>query len=146
MTFEKLESFIQENSDETDFTGGITKEKIVAVETMLKVELPQSYKWFLENYGSGGMFGVDILGQGKSSPTVVTRTEKLRNFGLPHDYIVIEDCDEFFYCLDTTDTSIGECSVISWDRTSGFNGKRADNFYEFMIQRLNDAKENWEED
>ncbi|WP_167330837.1 SMI1/KNR4 family protein, partial [Paenibacillus sonchi] len=52
----------------------------------------------------------------------------------------------FFYCLDTTDISNEECSVISWDRMSGFNGKRADNFYEFLFERLSDAKENWEED
>ncbi|WP_039837811.1 SMI1/KNR4 family protein [Paenibacillus sonchi] len=146
MNYENLSSLIQENSDESDFTSGITAEEVIRIESALNVEFPQSYKWFLENYGSGGLFGVDILGYGKSSPSVVSKTEKLRNLGMPYGYIVIEDCEEFFYCLDTTDISKGECSVISWDRISGFNGKRADNFYEFLFERLSDAKENWEED
>ncbi|WCN36407.1 SMI1/KNR4 family protein [Aneurinibacillus uraniidurans] len=147
MERDELIAFIQEHSDDTDFTGGIPDEDTEKIESKLKVEFPQSYRWFLKNYGSGGLFGVDILGCGKSSiPSVVSNTERLRNLGLSPEYIVIENCEEFFYCLDTGDLLNGECPVISWDRVAGFSGKRADNFYDFLSSRLSEAKENWDED
>ncbi|AMA74303.1 MULTISPECIES: SMI1/KNR4 family protein [Aneurinibacillus] len=61
MERDELIAFIQEHSDDTDFTGGIPDEDIEKIESELKVEFPQSYKWFLKNYGAGGLFGVDIL-------------------------------------------------------------------------------------
>ncbi|WP_371877682.1 SMI1/KNR4 family protein [Paenibacillus plantiphilus] len=71
------------------------------MEDELKVVFSQSYRWFLEKYGLGGLFGVDILGCGKSAiPSVVSNTNRLRNLVLPLEYIVMEDCDEFFYCLE----------------------------------------------
>ncbi|MWC30015.1 SMI1/KNR4 family protein [Paenibacillus sp. MMS18-CY102] len=143
----ELNAFIQEHVDDTDFTGGVSDTEITKVENELNVVFPRSYKWFLKNYGSGGLFGVDILGCGKSAiPSVVSNTERLRNLGLPSEYIVIEDCDEFFYCLDTGNLLDGECSIISWDRVAGFSGKRANGFYDFLSERLSEAKENWDED
>lgn len=142
----ELKAFILENSDDTDFTGGIPDEHIKNIEEKLGVRFPESYKWFLRNFGSGGLFGVDILGCGKSSiPSVVSRTERLRTKGLPDEFIVIEDCDEFYYCLDTGHFSDNECPVISWDRVTGFSGMRGDNFRNFLVERLEEAKENWEE-
>ncbi|MGZ0050647.1 SMI1/KNR4 family protein [Brevibacillus gelatini] len=147
MKRDELIAFIQEHSDDTDFTGGVADEVIEKVEGELKVKFPQSYKWFLKNYGSGGIFGVDILGCGKSSiPSVVSNTQRLRNLGLPLEYIVIENCEEFFYCLDTRNSLDGECPIISWDRVAGYSGKRADNFFDFLSDRFSEAKENWDED
>ncbi|AIQ11226.1 SMI1/KNR4 family protein [Paenibacillus durus] len=147
MELDELIAFIHEHSDDTDFTGGIPDADIEKIERELKVEFPQSYKWFLNNYGSGGLFGVDILGYGKSSiPSVVSNTERLRNLGLPPEYIVIENCEEFFYCIDAGTLLDGDCPIISWDRVAGFSGKRADNFYDFLSNRLSEAKENWDED
>ncbi|MFE5320345.1 SMI1/KNR4 family protein [Paenibacillus sp. NPDC056579] len=148
MDLNKLITLIQEHTDGNDFTGGISDNDIEKIECKLNVEFPRSYKWFLGNYGSGGMFGVDILGCGKSNnPSVVINTERLRNnLGLPHEYIVIENCDEFYYCLDTNNLLDGECPIISWDRVAGFGGKRAESFHEFLVDRLIDAKENWDDD
>ncbi|MCX7568634.1 SMI1/KNR4 family protein [Tumebacillus sp. DT12] len=143
----ELKTFIQKNADDTDFTGGIPDEHIKSIEEELGVRFPESYKWFLRNFGSGGLFGVDILGCGKSTiPSVISYTERLRQYGLPEAFIVIEDCDEFYYCLDTRDFSDTECPVISWDRIAGFSGKRADHFHDFFVTRLVEAKENWEEE
>ena len=47
-------------------------EKINEIQESLNVKLPESYKWFLKNYGAGGIYGVDILDHGKVSPRVVT--------------------------------------------------------------------------
>lgn len=142
----EMSEFIQFNSEINAFTGGVSDEIIKEVEKALKVKFSDSYIWFLENYGSGGLFGVDILGCGKSAtPSVITNTERFRNIGLPTQYVVVENCEEFVYCLDTGNLIDAECVVVSWDRTGGYSGKRADNFYEFLTNRLLDAKENWDE-
>jgi hypothetical protein len=52
--------------------------------------------------GSGGICGVDILGiEGVDYASVVEKTQRYREAGLPNKYIVIENVDEFLYCLDT---------------------------------------------
>lgn len=125
------------------FTGGVDGEKVKYIETELKVKLPISYKWFLHTFGMGGIYGVGILGFGKSSPpSVVTQTQRYCNsFKLPSEYVVIEDCDEFAYCLATDKMEDNECPVICWDRIAGFGGEEARNFIEFFAARLSDAKE-----
>jgi len=40
-----------------------------------------------------------------------------------------------------------ECPVIAWNRPGGLDDfNNVKNFYEFLYQRLLDAKEAWEED
>jgi hypothetical protein len=158
MNKEELLEFIKRNSQGLEFidgkctgghfadgyfTGGIDEEKVKYIETELKVKLPISYKWFLQTFGMGGIYGVGILGFGKSSPpSVVTQTQRYHNsFRLPSEYVVIEDCDEFAYCLATDKMKDNECQVISWDRIDGFDSEEASNFIEFLAVRLSDAKD-----
>lgn len=146
MIKEKLERIISKNIKTGFFTGGINEKVINDIENELRITLPNSYKWFLLNYGSGGIFGVDIIGVGKlDQHSVVIFTEEKRKLGLNKDFVIIEDCDEYIYCLDTSKLSNGECPVISWDQFEGYDSKEADNFYEFLFNRLVDAKEAWEE-
>ncbi|KZE38857.1 hypothetical protein AV656_08120 [Bhargavaea cecembensis] len=144
---QELQELIEEHADTTDFTGGISESKIGEIEKALAATLPTSYKWFLRNYGSGGIYGVDILGAGKLPiPNVVTNTERLRKTdNLPTKFVVVEDVDEFYYCLDTTELVDDECPVVAWDRAAGFSGKRADHFGEFLENSFMDAKEEWEQ-
>lgn len=147
MNFLKVKDFINRFGEDDDFTGGINEEKIIDIQTKLNVELPESYKWFLRNYGSGGIFGVDILGHGKVSARVVTVTEDYqKNYGLTEGIVVIEDIDIFAYCLDTNKLEDGECPVIIWDNKGGYENVVGENFLEFFFNHLQDKKENWEED
>ncbi|WP_213422620.1 SMI1/KNR4 family protein [Bhargavaea massiliensis] len=76
---EELSNFIKCHAVHTDITGGIPDSRITEIEAALHVKLPDSYRWFLRNYGFGGIFGVDILGAGKQAvPNVVRKTERLR--------------------------------------------------------------------
>lgn len=146
MNYSEVEQFIKENAEDDDFTGGISIEKINDIQENLNVKLPESYKWFLKNYGSGGIYGVDILGHGKVS-RVVTVTEDYRDhYGLIDGIVVIEYVDEFSYCLDTNRMVDGECPVILWDNQEGYGRTVATNFLEFFIENLKESKENWEED
>ncbi|HLR51308.1 MAG TPA: SMI1/KNR4 family protein [Candidatus Avamphibacillus sp.] len=148
MNKEELTNFIKENMETGDFTGGVDEKQIDYLQDTLKLKLPESYKWFLTNYGSGGVFGVDILGVSKSNiASVVIETESYRDLGMSENLVVIEDIDEYAYCLDTSNMENNECPVTAWNRQGGLDDyNTANNFYEFLSQRLLDAKEAWEED
>ncbi|TDU08473.1 SMI1/KNR4 family protein [Bacillus subtilis] len=147
MNYHEIEEFIKENAEDDDFTGGISEEKIREIQNSLNVKLPESYKWFLNKYGSGGIYGVNILGHGKVSARVVTVTEEYRiHYDLSDGIVVIEYVDEFSYCLDTNKMVNGECPVIVWANEAGHGDTVADNFLQFLMKELEEAKENWEED
>lgn len=147
MNYTKLQEFIKKYGDDDDFTGGVSEEKVSEIENKLQVTLPKSYKWFLRNYGSGGIFGIDIQGYDYDGASVVELTKNYREFyKLIDGIVVIEDIDEFSYCLDTNKMKEEECPVIMWDNLEGYGRKLADNFLEYFNQRLETAKQNWEED
>lgn len=148
MDKEELIYFINEHKESDDFTGGVNESQINSIQNELGVELPESYKWFLTTYGSGGLFGVDILGVAKSNRApVVVNTKRYRDLGMDKDLVVIEDAGEYAYCLYISEMKNNECPVIAWNRPGGLdNYNTAKDFYEFLSQRLLDAKEAWEED
>ncbi|CAN7537447.1 SMI1/KNR4 family protein [Rossellomorea sp. LjRoot5] len=148
MNKEELSNLVNEHKESDDFTGGVDEIQIHSIENELGVELPKSFKWFLTTYGSGGLFGVDILGVAKSNRTpVVVSTKRYRELGMEKELVVIEDAGEYVYCLNTSEMENNECPVIVWNRTGGLDDfSTAKNFYEFLSQRLLSAKEAWEED
>ncbi|MFJ7747637.1 SMI1/KNR4 family protein [Peribacillus sp. NPDC097295] len=148
MNKEELLHFINENKESDDFTGGVDESQIISIQNVLGVELPESYKWFLTTYGSGGLYGVNILGVANSNrATVVVNTKRYRDLGMDKDLVVIEDAGEYAYCLYISEMENNECPVIAWNRPGGLDDYyTAKDFYEFFSQRLLDAKEAWEED
>jgi len=56
--------------------------------------------------------------------------------GLPENLIVIENADEWLYCIDA---STGK--VVSWDM-SGFIKEEYDSSDDYLIDQMNDAIEN----
>ncbi|WP_226669726.1 SMI1/KNR4 family protein [Metabacillus litoralis] len=149
MNKDELINFIKRNMVLDDVTGGVNSKQVNYVQDTLKLKLTESYKWFLNNYGSGGLFGVNILGVAKSDiATVIIETENYRDLGMSEYLVVIEDIDEYAYCLDTSKLENNECPVIAWNRQrqGGLDDyNTAETFYEFLSQRLMDAKEAWEE-
>ncbi|MFF2496856.1 SMI1/KNR4 family protein [Peribacillus sp. NPDC058075] len=147
MKYSALQEFIKQYGKGDDFTGGVSEDKVRETEQKLQVSLPESYKWFLRNYGYGGLFGVDIIGYGFTGPAVVDATKgHQKYYDLTDGLVVIEDIDEFAYCLDTNKMKYGECPVITWDNQEGYGVKLADNFLDYFIERLEEAKDNWDED
>jgi hypothetical protein len=145
--YSALQEFIKQYSEDDDFTDGVSEDKVLETENKLQVSLPESYKWFLKNYGSGGSFGIDIIGYDFVGPSVVTATkDHQKYYDLIDGIVVIEDIDEFAYCLDTNKMKNGECPVIMWDNQKGYGRKLADNFVDYFIDRLELAKEEWDED
>ena len=80
-------------------------------------------------------------------PAVVDATkDHQKYYDLIDGLVVIEDIDEFAYCLDTNKMKNGECPVIMWDNHEGYGRTLADNFLDYFIERLELAKEDWDED
>ncbi|KXZ17814.1 hypothetical protein AXI59_00760 [Bacillus nakamurai] len=147
MNYSKIEKFFEENKEYTILTGGVTEDQISEIEENLNVSLPESYKWFLMTYGSGGAFGTMILGYDSCGADVVEQTNDYRKFyGLADGLVVIEYVDEFSYCLDTNKMTDGECPVVLWDNNDGYGRTVSDSFLEFFIEELHESKDNWEED
>ncbi len=122
------------------FTGGVGMEKVDYIEKELSVTLPDSYKWFLKTFGYGGIEGIEIIGYDKCTPpSVVVETKEYREYGLPEKYVVIEDCDEFIYCLDTSKMENNECPVISWDMQDSILFEEK-NFIRFFFRELLNMK------
>ncbi|MDM5186114.1 SMI1/KNR4 family protein [Bacillus sp. DX4.1] len=129
-----------------DFFGGIDEELICKYEQHLNCRFPESYRWFLHQYGGGGVLGIDITG-GKSleTSTLISNTKSYRTMGMPEEYVVIYDLDEYVYCLDTGNLIEGECPVLSWDFVSKRPYVKYNNFYEFFLDRLEIAIEDYED-
>ncbi|MGV4320083.1 SMI1/KNR4 family protein [Bacillus mojavensis] len=146
MIYSNVENFINENKQNAIFTEGASHENIDRIEETLRCNLPNSYKWFLEKYGAGGLFGVLVLGYNFDHASVVNRTKEYReHYGLTDGLVVIEDVDYFAYCLDTNKMKDGECTVVEWDRVIGYQGTAAESFIEFFYNKIQEAKDDWDD-
>ena len=143
MNRKDIESLIMSEEEEFFFTGGVSVEYIREIEKELNTRLPESYKWFLGNYGHGGINGVLIQGVGlDKSLQVVNTTLSLREYGLPRNLVVIESMDEYVYCLDTTQMTNNDYPIVDWDQSIGIGKKQYDNLYNYLYDRFTDAIEN----
>ena len=133
-----LVELIKKWGDKTFFVGEADANRIGKIEQMLGVKLPESYKWFLNKYGHGGVFGVEIFGSGLAEiPSCVSSTISWREFGLPEYLVVIEDDGaDWIYCLDTSSMVDNECPVVDWAQGEGIGKKKFTNFIEFLLQRF----------
>ena len=103
----------------------------------LQVVLPDQFCDFIKMYGYGGIGGMVILGVGlDGSAAFVEETTDYRTYGLPENYVVIEDCDEWLYCIDCQTERI-----VSWS----LDGDVQDEFNcfdDFILERLQEETDN----
>ncbi|MBC1317139.1 SMI1/KNR4 family protein [Listeria booriae] len=134
-----VQKLIEQYGEENDFTGGASSIAIKQAGELTDTQFPAAYRWFIERYGSGGVLGINIIGIGKNNTYVVSKiTKQLREqFDLPNNLIVIEDCDEFYYCLNTDDSK-----VYFWDNIDGMGEIVALDFFSFLEERIRDMSEN----
>ena len=135
---DQIRKLIKKYESEKDYTRMPLTQKIKErVKKELGVTLPQQYQDYLNEYSHGGIAGVDILGIGlEGSAIFLDVTKMYRKEGLPENFVVIENCDEWLYCLNC-DT--GE--VYYWD-WFGNTRKEFDSFDEFLLSEYQEAIEN----
>lgn len=116
--------------------AAVSDDKLYEAEKRLSVELPDQYKAFLRRYGHGGLDGFEVIGVAKNGKLLfVDVTMLYRQHGLPNQFIVIEDCDEWIYCIDCN-----AGSVVYWEH--GEVAPAFDCFDAYLMDRLNDSIEN----
>ena len=137
----KVVDMIKKYGEENDFYGRINEDAIKLVEQRLNIIFPEDYRWFIRNYGSGGICGVEILGiEDKDDSSVIYETERYRKLELETGCIVIEDLGEFIMCIDTNNRN----KIIRWDRVNKNKEYRYDDFYEYLIDTFQEAIDNWD--
>ena len=67
----------------------------------------------------------------------VEKTLEFRSYGLNDDKIVIENCDEWIYCLD-----VKNGAVMMWSQGDKKYKINYNNFIEYLNDRISDAIEN----
>lgn len=143
---QQIELIIQENVSTGVIGVGVSPKDIEYIELKLELKLPESYKWFLSKYGNLMILGIEIYGVTKEGCyQCVESTLDRRIIGLPNNLVVIQNCDEWVYCLDTTTIQEIDCKIISWNRHEGCIEETFKGFYEYLNETLIVAKENWDD-
>jgi len=107
-------------------------------EEELGIGIPIQYLWFLKTYGHGGLNGIETLGVGKNGKMIFKdETIKYRSYGLPQNFIVIENCDEWIYCINSKTGKVG-----MWSRGTKKIDEVYDSFTCYLKDRIDDAIEN----
>lgn len=103
----------------TFWFGAADKEQVLALETLLRVLLPQQFAGFLSELGGGGVEGAEISGidgvaEQEGFGTVWGDTRRLREtFGLADHLIVLRvDEEEYAWCLDCAQDSSGSAVAL----------------------------------
>ena len=135
---DSLKKLISKYEEPGDFTHAkVTDIELELAEKELGLTLPVEYVEFLKSYGHGGISGCCTEGIGLDGSYIfVENTLEYRTEGLPENYIVIENADEWLYCLDA---NTGK--VMSWDM-SGFTKEEYNSFDEYLMDQVNNAIDN----
>lgn len=137
---DKINKLISQYNQNNSFFGNTNYEDINNTEDILDVILPESYKWFLSQYGGGGN-GFEF------SSCKMMISYKQRFSSMPNGFVMIYWCDVYGYCLDTSNLINGECPVVNWSPyESGIHISKS-NFYEFFLDEIQNAIDNdfWDE-
>lgn len=135
---EKIKKRISEYEDEGFFTRvAPTPEMLEEAQEKLGVKIPGQFLDYLNTYSHGGVGGIEILGVGFNGVMAFLETTlRYRKYGLPENFIVIENCDEWVYCLDADSGR-----VVSWSQLDGVKGEY-ESFDDFLLDELENAIDN----
>jgi len=135
----ELYALIRKHESKGDFTHAVVTEKMLnEAEKNLGVILPKEYRDFLKEFGHGGIGGIEVLGVGKNSALIFEKeTLKYRTYGLFHQLVVIENCDEWLYCIDALNGK-----VVMWSKGDVEYSEAFENFEVYLYDRVNDILEN----
>jgi len=138
MKHQEVMRLIKEAGKKAFFVGQAEDKDVHQIEQQLKVGLPESYKWFLKEYGYGGIGSLEIYGKGLDKiAACVECTNDWRNYGLPNSFVVIEEPGmDHIVCLDTSKLVDGECPVVDWIQDYGVGEEYYSSFIEFFKSRL----------
>jgi hypothetical protein len=112
---------------------------IDSAERQLGLTFPTMLRDYLQQYGALSYGSVELLGLGVpeiSYRSLVMQTRELRECGLPHNYIAIEDQGEGFYILMALDGQIYQWNL---ETRSIQPSAIANNLDDYLTQHLQTA-------
>lgn len=135
----ELYALVKKHESPGDFThADVTDEMLDRTEQRMGIKIPEEYRYFLKEFGHGGIEGIEILGIGKNGSLIFEKeTLKYRTRGLPNELINIENCDEWLYCINSNSGK-----VVMWSRGNTEYSEVFDSFKAFYNDRVNDVLEN----
>ena len=135
----KLFELIKKYESIGDFTHCVVSDKMLqGVEARLQIKIPLEYREFLKEFGHGGIGGIEIIGVGKNGIMLFEhKTLQYCTYGLLKELIVVENCDEWIYCINSRNGK-----VVMWDRNVMGYFDVYENFYSYLNDRVNDVLEN----
>lgn len=137
--YDEIINTIKTYEEKGDFTYPCVDENtIVMAEKELDMKIPKQYCWFLKKYGQGGIGGIETYGIGKNGKMIfVDETIRFRSYGLDDHKIVIENCDEWIYCIDERTGA-----VVEWAQGNDNCKTVYQSFLGYLNDRMKDAIEN----
>ncbi|WP_433958706.1 SMI1/KNR4 family protein [Cytobacillus horneckiae] len=141
--YDEIQKLIAEAGDSVEFADygeGISEEWIIKAEERLGFKLPDSYKWWLRNYGGGEIYGEEIFSIYEQDFDTVVGGDIVYNFELnmknknySNDKVVIcEANDDVFYFDLSKRKDENELPIYSLND----NKKYADDFIEFLKKKI----------
>ena len=139
--YEEIKKMIEEaGEDIIDFRYGVSEKWIQLAEERLNIRFPESYKWWLRNYGGGGIYGEEIYGIYEQDFDTVVGGDIVYMHEInkkhpiyPSNALVIgRGIDQVFYFNLAIVPEDGEYPIYEF-----FTGEKyADNFIEFLKRRI----------
>ena len=135
--YDEVQKLIAEAGDSVEFADygeGVSEEWIIKVEERLGFKLPNSYKWWLKNYGEE-IFSIyeqdfeTVVG----GDIVYNYELNLKNKNYSNDKVVICETDDDVYCFALS--KIKDEDELPIYSLNG-NKKYADDFIEFLKKRI----------
>ena len=138
----RVAGLIKSLEQDIKLVGKADEGTIANIEGVLGVSLPDSFKWFLKEYGLLMLPAYIIYGSGNNAdPACLKLTLGIRESGLPAPYVVIEnDGDGRIICLDTSRMADGECPIVSWGTKDGTVKILYPDFYKLLESKLADTQ------
>jgi hypothetical protein len=153
-SFDEIKALIEDVRDYIDFADfgeGVSEECIAKAEERLGFSLPESYKWWLKNYGGGEVFGYEIFSVYEDDFDEVDGGDIVQMYErskgeIGKRYIPLCATDEEFFCFLVSDNiENNEYPVYDLNETvynlKGIikeKNKYADNFLDFLYNFIDE--------
>ncbi|MBP2623221.1 SMI1/KNR4 family protein [Streptococcus oricebi] len=128
-----------DNVEFADFGEGISKEWVNKAEQALNVTFPNSYKWWLENYGGGeidgdeifSVYGLDFDNVVGGDVVYINKLNQKNHVTNTDQLVICESFDDTFF-LELSKMNNGEAPVLRLSNKQLY----AKDFLEFLERRI----------